>query len=166
MRTLNFRLVDPAIGGSFRRSSTTGGESKRLERLLRHRVAVCIDIEVGLRDIWWLFGSGRRELRRDKSSVYVIKEDLYYIEFMLWLRVVGMVFLLVRVSRGEKRELSLGVRIRVSSRPQHPRVLCFPHRHRYVHEHDDNACFSNKLNRGIERMTYQIKYLIAYTMDR
>ncbi|MQM17029.1 hypothetical protein Taro_049994 [Colocasia esculenta] len=36
----------------------------------------------------------------------------------------------------------------------------------YAHEHDDNACFSNKLNRGIERMTYQIKYRIAYTMDR
>ncbi|MQM15310.1 hypothetical protein Taro_048252, partial [Colocasia esculenta] len=39
----------------------------------------------------------------------------------LWLREVGMVFLLVRVSRGEKRELSLGMRIRVNSRPQHPR---------------------------------------------
>ncbi|MQL69854.1 hypothetical protein Taro_002175 [Colocasia esculenta] len=36
----------------------------------------------------------------------------------------------------------------------------------YAREHDDNACFSNKLNRGIERMTYQIKYRIAYTMDR
>ncbi|MQL97402.1 hypothetical protein Taro_030091 [Colocasia esculenta] len=35
---------------------------------------------------------------------------------------VGVVFLLVRVSRGEKRELSLGVRIRMSSRPQHPRA--------------------------------------------
>ncbi|MQM11406.1 hypothetical protein Taro_044315 [Colocasia esculenta] len=44
----------------------------------------------------------------------------------VWLHVVGVVFLLVRVSRGE---MSLGVRIRVSSRPQHPRVLCFPHRH-------------------------------------
>ncbi|MQL68216.1 hypothetical protein Taro_000472 [Colocasia esculenta] len=45
-----------------------------------------------------------------------------------WVRlhVVGVVFLLVRVSRGE---MSLGVRIRVSSRPQHPRDLCFPHRH-------------------------------------
>ncbi|MQL84126.1 hypothetical protein Taro_016629 [Colocasia esculenta] len=41
----------------------------------------------------------------------------------LWLLEVGMVFLLVGMSRGERRELSLGVRIRVSSRPQHPRVL-------------------------------------------
>ncbi|MQL98599.1 hypothetical protein Taro_031311 [Colocasia esculenta] len=38
----------------------------------------------------------------------------------------SVVFLLVKVSRGE---MSLGVRIRVSSRPQHPRVLCFHHRH-------------------------------------
>ncbi|MQM23517.1 hypothetical protein Taro_056582 [Colocasia esculenta] len=30
--------------------------------------------------------------------------------------------------------MSLGVRIRVSSRPQHPRVLCFPHRHQYTME--------------------------------
>ncbi|MQL95976.1 hypothetical protein Taro_028647, partial [Colocasia esculenta] len=37
----------------------------------------------------------------------------------VWLHVVGVVFLLVRVSRGE---MSLGVRIRVSSRPQHPRA--------------------------------------------
>ncbi|MQL81898.1 hypothetical protein Taro_014367 [Colocasia esculenta] len=44
----------------------------------------------------------------------------------IWLRVVGVVFLLVRVSRGE---MSLGVRIKVSSKPQHPRVLCFLHRH-------------------------------------
>ncbi|MQL84693.1 hypothetical protein Taro_017205 [Colocasia esculenta] len=44
----------------------------------------------------------------------------------IWLRGVGVVFLLVRVSRGE---MSLGVRIRVSSRPQHTKVLCFPHRH-------------------------------------
>ncbi|MQL75011.1 hypothetical protein Taro_007386 [Colocasia esculenta] len=40
----------------------------------------------------------------------------------IWLRVVGVVFLLMKVSRGE---MNLGVRIRVSSRPQHPRVLCF-----------------------------------------
>ncbi|MQM04853.1 hypothetical protein Taro_037657 [Colocasia esculenta] len=38
----------------------------------------------------------------------------------VWLRVVGVVFLLMWVSRGE---MSLGVRIRVSSRPQHPSVL-------------------------------------------
>ncbi|MQL87349.1 hypothetical protein Taro_019890 [Colocasia esculenta] len=30
----------------------------------------------------------------------------------LWLREVGMVFLLVRMSKGERRELSPGVRIR------------------------------------------------------
>ncbi|MQL85041.1 hypothetical protein Taro_017556 [Colocasia esculenta] len=45
---------------------------------------------------------------------------------VLWLRVVGVVFLLVMASRGE---MGLGVRIRVSSRPQHPRVLYFLHRH-------------------------------------
>ncbi|MQM09836.1 hypothetical protein Taro_042715 [Colocasia esculenta] len=39
---------------------------------------------------------------------------------------VGVVFLLVRVSRGE---MSLGVRIRVSNRPQHPRVLPIPRLH-------------------------------------
>ncbi|MQL70493.1 hypothetical protein Taro_002823 [Colocasia esculenta] len=44
----------------------------------------------------------------------------------IWLRVVGMVFLLMMASRGE---MSLGVRIRVSSRPLHPRVLYFLHRH-------------------------------------
>ncbi|MQL71510.1 hypothetical protein Taro_003822 [Colocasia esculenta] len=44
----------------------------------------------------------------------------------IWLRVVGMVFQLVMASRGE---MSLGVRIRVSSRPLHPRVLYFLHRH-------------------------------------
>ncbi|MQM14571.1 hypothetical protein Taro_047503 [Colocasia esculenta] len=38
--------------------------------------------------------------------------------------------------------------------------------HRYAQEYDDYACFSNKLNRGIEQMTYQIKYRIAYAMDR
>ncbi|MQL96654.1 hypothetical protein Taro_029334 [Colocasia esculenta] len=49
------------------------------------------------------------------------------IPFRLWLRVVGVVFLLVMASRGE---MSVGVRIRVSSRPLHPRVLYFLHRHR------------------------------------
>ena len=44
----------------------------------------------------------------------------------IWLHVVGVVFLLVMASRGE---MSLGVRIRVSSRPLHPRVLYFLHRH-------------------------------------
>ncbi|MQL84799.1 hypothetical protein Taro_017317 [Colocasia esculenta] len=44
----------------------------------------------------------------------------------IWLRVAGVVFLLVMASRGE---MSLGVRIRVSSRPLHPTVLYFPHRH-------------------------------------
>ncbi|MQL89835.1 hypothetical protein Taro_022416 [Colocasia esculenta] len=38
------------------------------------------------------------------------------------------------MSRGERRELSLGVRIRVSSSPQHPRVLCFFHRHQWIME--------------------------------
>ncbi|MQM11222.1 hypothetical protein Taro_044127 [Colocasia esculenta] len=52
----------------------------------------------------------------------------------LWLREVGVVFLLVRVSRGERRRLSLGVRIRVSSRPQHPRVLCYLHHHQWSME--------------------------------
>ncbi|MQL75995.1 hypothetical protein Taro_008375, partial [Colocasia esculenta] len=53
----------------------------------------------------------------------------------IWLRVVGVVvFLLVRASRGETRELSLDVRSRVSSRPQHPRVLCFLHRHQWIME--------------------------------
>ncbi|MQL99670.1 hypothetical protein Taro_032397 [Colocasia esculenta] len=41
----------------------------------------------------------------------------------IWLHTVDVVvYLLVMASRGE---MSLGVRTRVSSRPQHPRVLCF-----------------------------------------
>ncbi|MQL87351.1 hypothetical protein Taro_019884 [Colocasia esculenta] len=60
---------------------------------------------------------------------------------------------------------------RVQTRnPRHPseaqsRMAVSPQDPRYAHEHDDNACFSNKLNSGIERMSYQIKYRVAYTMD-
>ncbi|MQL80361.1 hypothetical protein Taro_012809 [Colocasia esculenta] len=57
------------------------------------------------------------------SSEEIVRSDS---ERELWLRVVGVVFLLVMASRGE---MSLGVRIRVSSRPLHPRVLYFLHRH-------------------------------------
>ncbi|MQM18193.1 hypothetical protein Taro_051180 [Colocasia esculenta] len=57
------------------------------------------------------------------SSEEIVRSDS---EREPWLHVVGVVFLLVRVSRGE---MSLGMRIRVSSRPQPPKVLCFPHRH-------------------------------------
>ncbi|MQL68719.1 hypothetical protein Taro_001021 [Colocasia esculenta] len=66
--------------------------------------------------------AGEREIIHTKSFFF----PCFVCCDLIWLRVVGMVFLLVKVSRGE---MSLGVRIRVSSRPQHPRVLCFPHRH-------------------------------------
>ncbi|MQL87388.1 hypothetical protein Taro_019929 [Colocasia esculenta] len=44
----------------------------------------------------------------------------------VWLHVVGVVSLLMKVSRGE---MSLGMRIMVSSRSQNPRVLPIPRLH-------------------------------------
>ncbi|MQM04233.1 hypothetical protein Taro_037032, partial [Colocasia esculenta] len=58
----NFVGFDPATGGSFRRSTATGGEFERWGKLLQRRVAVYINLEPGARRSWRLLGTAQGEL--------------------------------------------------------------------------------------------------------
>ncbi|MQM00834.1 hypothetical protein Taro_033575 [Colocasia esculenta] len=148
-KTQNFVGFDPATGGSFRRSTATGGESERWGKLLQRRVAVYINLEPGARRSWRLLGTAQGELpqpfrspwrffqrqRTDLAGDPTSLEEIVESDSErgdIWLHAVDVaVYLLVMASRGE---MSLGVRTRVSSRPQHPRVLCFLLHHQWIME--------------------------------
>ncbi|MQL71564.1 hypothetical protein Taro_003894, partial [Colocasia esculenta] len=57
-----------ATGGSFRRSTATGGESERWGKLLQRRVAVYINLEPGARRSWRLLGTAQGELPQPFQS--------------------------------------------------------------------------------------------------